>query len=143
MTTQRPVSGWAIGWATFAALMLIIGSIFQFIAGLAAVLEDEVYVLREDYVFRFNLTAWGWIHIVLAVILFLAGLSLFTGALWARIVAVSIAVLAAILNFASLPWYPVWSVIVIVVSGFVIWALTVHGRDVAADRETRSTSPVP
>lgn len=135
MATQRPVSGWAIGWTTFAATMLVIVGIFQGIAGLAALLEDEVFVLGDEYVFKFDLTTWGWVHLIIAVVLFVTGLGLFRGAMWARVIGVMVAGLSMIVNFAYLPWYPVWSIVMITVNIFVIWALTVHGRDVIAEAE--------
>lgn len=137
MATQRPVSGWAIGWTTFAATMLMIVSIFQAIVGLAAVLEDELFVLTEDYVLKYDLTTWGWIHLGMAVVLFLTGLGLLRAAMWARVIGVIVAGLSMIVNFAYVPWYPVWSVIMIIANMFVIWALTVHGRDVVADTESQ------
>jgi hypothetical protein len=135
VATQRPVSGWAIGWTTFAAIMLVIVGIFQGIAGLAALLEDEVYVLGEEYIFKFDLTTWGWVHLIIAVVLFATGLGLFSGAMWARVIGVMVAGLSMIVNFAYLPWYPIWSIVMITVNIFVIWALTVHGRDVIAEAE--------
>lgn len=138
MASPRPVSGWAIGWTTFAATVLIMLAVFQGIAGFSAVLGDEVFVLAEEYVFKLDLTTWGWVHLGIALILFLAGLGLFTGAVWARTIGVLVAVVSAVLNFAYLPWYPIWSIIMIVVNISVIWALTVHGRDVATERESVS-----
>lgn len=135
MTTQRQVSAWAVGWTIFAAVMLMLLGIFQFFAGLAALLKDDILVLGEEYVFRFNLTAWGWIHVIVAIILFIAGLGVLTGNVLARIVGVLVAGAAMIVNFAWLPWYPLWGIVMIIVSGAVIWALTVHGRDITADTQ--------
>jgi hypothetical protein len=143
MTTERPVSGWAVGWTTFAAIMLMVVGIFQGIAGLTAVLEDEVYTLTEEYVLKFDLTSWGWLHLAMAAVLFLAGMGLFSGAVWARTLGVVMAALSMIANFAYLPWYPVWSIIMIVVNIFVIWALTVHGRDVVAEPQPKATHDSP
>lgn len=130
-TTQRPVSGWAVGWTVFAAVLLMLAGVFQFFAGLTALLGDDILVVGEEYVFQFDLTTWGWIHIAVAVVLFLTGLGLFAGNTLARVIGVIVAALAMIVNFAWLPWYPIWGVIMIAVSAAVIWALTVHGRDVA------------
>ena len=130
-TTQRPVSGWAVGWTVFAAVLLMLAGVFQFFAGLTALLGDDILVVGEEYVFQFDLTTWGWIHIAVAVVLFLTGLGLFAGNTLARVIGVIVAALAMIVNFAWLPWYPFGGVIMIAVSAAVIWALTVHGRDVA------------
>ncbi|NDA60180.1 MAG: hypothetical protein EBY56_09775, partial [Actinobacteria bacterium] len=75
-------------------------------------------------------STWGWVHLLIGLVMALAGFFLFRGAMWARVVGIVVAVIAAIANFAWLPWYPLWSVIIITVSVFVIWALSVHGRDI-------------
>jgi hypothetical protein len=59
-----------------------------------------------------------------------SGFGLFSGAVWARIVGVIIAVISGLVAFTWLPYYPVWGIIFIVISIGVIWALTVHGRDI-------------
>ena len=66
------------------------------------------------------------------LVILLAGLGVFTGAVWARTVGVILAVIVAIENFAFIPIYPVWSIIVIAACVTVIWALTAHGRDMVA-----------
>lgn len=59
-----------------------------------------------------------------------AGFGLFSGKVWARTVGVILATLSAIANFAFIPFYPLWSLVMIAINMFVIWALTVHGRDI-------------
>jgi hypothetical protein len=128
--TQREVSGWAIGWTAFAGVMMIMLGFFHGIAGLVGILEDDLYVLAGDYVFQLDVTTWGWVHLVLGVLVLIAGFYVFTGAVWARTIGVILAVVSALANFAWLPWYPVWSILMITATVFVIWALTAHGRDV-------------
>ena len=82
--------------------------------------------------FEFDITAWGWIQLILGVILIASGIGIFSGNVAARTVGVIMAGLAAIVNFAWLPYYPVWSIIVIAVCIAIIWALTAHGRDIAS-----------
>ncbi len=126
-------SGVAIGFTVFAAAMLMIVGSFGIITGLAAIFEDSFYAFAGDYILKFDVTAWGWIHLILGVVVLFAGLGLLSGATWARVVGVVIASLSAIANFASIPYYPVWSIVVIGVDVVVIWALTAHGRDVMAE----------
>ncbi len=133
MTSQQDVSGWAVGWTAFAAILMMVMGFFHAIAGLVAVLEDDLIVLTPDYIFQFDITTWGWIHLIAGIIVVLAGLYLFTGAVWARIIGVIIVVASMVANFAWLPYQPVWSAIMITIGGFVIWALTAHGRDIAAE----------
>ncbi len=130
MTSQRETSTWAVGWTFFAAAMMWLLGAFHAIAGLAGILEDELYVLTPEYVFQFDVTTWGWIHLILGIVVILAGAYLLSGAVWARTLGVIIAIISTLSNFAWLPWYPLWSIIMITANAFVIWALTVHGRDV-------------
>jgi hypothetical protein len=124
-------SGAAIGLIVFAAVLMIMIGAFQAINGLVALVNDEFFVVTQQWIFQFDLTAWGWIHLVLGVLVFAAGIGLFSGQTWARTVTVILAVAAAVANFAYLPWYPLWSLIMIALSVFVIWAVTTHGRDLA------------
>ena len=119
---ERP-SGWAIGFVVFAAVMMVLVGTFQVIAGVAAIFEDEFFVVGPNYVYDVDVTAWGWIHLILGVVIFLAGIALFTGAVWARIIGVVLAGLSMIANFIWLPYYPVWSIVVIAIDIAVIWAL--------------------
>ena len=73
----------------------------------------------------------GWIHLLAGVLLVVAGFFLFQGAVWAGSVGVGVAVISAVLNFMWLPYYPMWSMLIIALDVFVIWALTAHGRDIA------------
>jgi hypothetical protein len=123
-------SGAAVGLTVFAAVMLIMIGIFQGIAAVAALVNDEFFVVGEEYIFTFDISTWGWIHLLIAALLIAAGVFLFRGAVWARTVGVVVATISAIVNFAWLPWYPIWGAIMIAVDVFVIWALTVHGRDI-------------
>ena len=127
--SARP-SGWAVGWIMFAAIMMLLIGFFHVIAGLVAIVDDNFYVATKEYVFQFDRTTWGWIHLIFGIVVFLAGLSLFKGAIWARTVGVILGVISAVVGFAWLPWYPIWGVLIVVVAVSVIWALTVHGRDV-------------
>ena len=132
MSQQQP-SGWAIGWTYFAAFMMMMIGIFHAIAGFAAVLKDDFYAITPSYVFKFDSTTWGWIHLIVGVIVLLAGISLFSGAVWARAVGVIMAMVSMIAAFAWLPYFPVWAIVIIAIAIAVIWSLTVHGRDVVEE----------
>ena len=127
-------SGWAVGWSAFAGFMMVILGFGWLIMGLVALADESFFVVTPDYIFKFDVTTWGWIHLILGVIVLVAGFALFTGAVWARIVGSLVAIFAALTAFAWLPWYPVWSIVLIAVSFAVIWALTVHGDDLANAR---------
>ena len=126
-----PPSGAAMGLILFAGIMMIMVGVFQAIQGVVALFNDTFYVVGQKWVFSFNVTAWGWIHLLAGLVLVVAGYFLFQGAVWARVVGVSVAIISAVLSFMWLPYYPIWSMLIIALDVFIIWALTVHGRDVA------------
>jgi hypothetical protein len=121
---------WAFGFITFAAVMLMVIGIFQALNGLSAIIEDTFYVLTKDYAFEFDVTAWGWIHLIFGIVVAGAGFYLLRGAAWARIVAIAVAAISAILNFMYIPYYPVSSILIIALCVLVIWALIAHGREI-------------
>ena len=130
------LSGWAAGWITFAGAALIMIGIFHAIAGFAQIMNEESFLVTAEYVFKFSTVTWGWIHLIGGIVVVFAGFAVFRGAVWARTVGVIIAMFSAILNFAWLVYVPFWSIVMIVVDVSVIWALTVHGRDLATMSES-------
>jgi hypothetical protein len=128
---DQTTSGWAVGFILFAGIMMIMVGIFQALQGLIAIFENEFYVATRNYLFEFDATAWGWIHLLIGLLVAFAGWGLLSGRTWARVVAITLAVLSAIANFLFIPYYPFWSLLIIAVDVFVIWALVAHGRDVA------------
>jgi hypothetical protein len=121
------LSGWAVGGITFAGVMMIMIGAFQAIAGLVAIIDDQFYVVARNYTFDIDTTAWGWIHLLLGALVLLAGIYLFRGATWAAALAIVLAVLSAIANFFFIPYYPFWSLLMIAMAIWVIWALTRPG----------------
>ncbi|MEU9479970.1 hypothetical protein [Streptomyces sp. NPDC048191] len=116
---------WAGGLTSFAGVMLMIAGLLGIFRGIMAIAQDNVFVTTPNYVFKFDLTSWGWIHLVLGAIAVIVSFGLFGPTLWARVAGVGIAGLVIIANFLSLPYYPVWSVVMIALSGFIIWSLCV------------------
>ena len=125
------MSGWTVGFAYFAGAMLILIGIYHAISGLAAIFEDEFFVVGREYVFDVDVTAWGWIHLIGGIIVIAAGIAIYSGAVWARTVGVIVAGLSAIANFFWIPYYPVWAVLIIALDIAVILALTAFSREAA------------
>ncbi|MFI5270494.1 MAG: hypothetical protein ACHQT9_00420 [Candidatus Saccharimonadales bacterium] len=128
MAEHKHLSGWT-GWAIFAGFMLILGGIFQGIAGLTALIRPTWYAVTANHLLVFNYKAWGWIDLIIGLILILAGFQILQGSVWARVLGVFLAVLSAVGALASISAYPIWSVIVIAVDVLVIYALSVHGAE--------------
>jgi hypothetical protein len=125
--TGPPVSGWAVGGIAFAATVLTIIGVFQIISGLVAIFDDNFYVVTANYTFDLDTTVWGWIHLLLGILLVVTGFGLFSRSAWAGVTAIMLASLSAILNFFFIPYYPFWSILVIALDIWVIWALTRPG----------------
>ena len=129
MSDREPSSG-AVGWTMFAGFVMILVGSMHAIWGLVAIINDAFYTSVQEYFLKFNVSTWGWIHLLAGIILVLAGFAVFSGAVWARTVGVIMALVSAIANFASIPYYPFWAICMIAVDLAIIWALTVHGRDI-------------
>jgi hypothetical protein len=123
----REASGMAVGFILFAAIMMLMVGVFQALQGLVGIFENEFYVQTRNYLFQFDATTWGWIHLVLGLLVAFAGWGLLSGRTWARTVAITLAVLSAIANFLFIPYYPFWSLLIITLDIFVIWAVAAHG----------------
>ncbi|GAA1541926.1 hypothetical protein GCM10009730_58740 [Streptomyces albidochromogenes] len=127
--TRSAKRQWAGGLTVFAAVMLMIAGVLDICRGIMAIAEDDVFVTTRDYIFQFDLTSWGWIHLILGVVALIVSFGLFTAGTWARVAGVAIGGLLVIANFLALPYYPAWSIVMIIVSGFIIWALCVVRPD--------------
>jgi hypothetical protein len=131
MTTTHPRSAHhmtgpeavATGLSAFSAVMLFLVGLLDLFRGIMAVSHNQVFVTTPNYTFKFDLTSWGWIHLVLGALAMVVSVGILQSRTWARITGVAVAGLVIIANFLSLPYHPLWSVIMIALSGFVIWAL--------------------
>jgi hypothetical protein len=132
---QGETSGAAVGFILFAAVMMIMAGVFQALQGLVGIFENEFYVPTRNYLFQFDATTWGWTHLLVGLLVAFAGWGLLSGRTWARVAAITLAVLSAIANFAFIPYYPFWSLLIITLDIFVIWAVAAHGG------ELRDTGP--
>ncbi|MEV7775016.1 hypothetical protein [Kitasatospora sp. NPDC086791] len=125
-TAQAPRQHpYASGWTIFAGVMLITAGLMAIFQGSAAIAKDSLLIVTRSYVYAMNTEGWGWIHLILGVIVVVAGVAVFSGAVWARVVGVVVAGLGMIANFVWLPYYPLWAVVLIAIDALVIWALCV------------------
>lgn len=133
-TSGGAKQAWAQGGVIFAAAMLLMLGIWQVFMGIAAIAKGEFFLSTSNYIYEFNVGGWGWIHLIIGIIMVIAGFFLFQGAPWARAVGIVLAVLSAISNFFFMPYYPFWSIVVIALDVFVIWALASVGDMAKSDR---------
>ncbi|GAA2479685.1 MULTISPECIES: DUF7144 family membrane protein [Actinomycetes] len=130
-TTREPTTKelWATGLTAFAAVMLLLTGVLDIFRGIMGIARDDVFLATRSYVFQFSLTGWGWVHLVLGAVAVIVGLGLMKVSTWARAAGVVIAALIIIANFLSLPYYPVWSIVMIALAAFTIWALCVVRKE--------------
>ncbi len=123
---QSAGNGWATGGVVFAGVLMLVNGILAIFQGISALAEDDVWANLGDYVYKINLTGWGVILIVLGAVVALTGGGILKGAAWARMTGIFLASLHMVAQFLFLPYSPVWSIVMIAVNVFVIWALAVY-----------------
>jgi hypothetical protein len=129
--SEHMATGW-VGWIGFAGFMMILGGIFQAISGLVGIFNDAFFAVTNasnQLLVIHDVHTWGWFNLIMGMIVFFAGFSLFSGTTWARVIAVTIAMFSAIANLVSISLYPVWSIICLTISVLVIYAVIVHGNE--------------
>jgi hypothetical protein len=132
-SAERTASPWATGIAAGAGMLMILAGFVAVLEGIAALFNDRVYVGTPRYIFAFDLTTWGWIHLLLGVLVGVAGVAVLSGKAWGRFVGMVLAGLSLVAHFLFLPHYPLWSIIIIALDVAIIWALAVY----------RDTNPTP
>lgn len=135
-STRTEIStGW-LGWIYFAAAIMFVNGMFSFTQGLVLLIGPDSYTtanLNGD-LFLLSLEGWGWWNVITGVLLLAAGGALFSGATWARVVAVIVAIISAVSQLLLVPVQPFWSLILIAIDVFIIYAVIVHGRELEASR---------
>ncbi|MER7130407.1 DUF7144 family membrane protein [Streptosporangium saharense] len=134
MAHNTRVTGW-IGWIWFAGVVMIVDGFFNAISGLYAIFNNDLYVQIRDKLLVLNLTGWGWVHLILGILLVVVGITLLMGQSWARVAAIVLVAINAITQMAWLAANPWWSIVVIAVDVVILYALIVHGRETAALRD--------
>ena len=127
----REVSGSTVGFVVFAGVMLMLIGTFHAFTGLAAIIQNEYFVVGRNYAYELDVTAWGWLHLIFGVIVAAAGYGVFSGATWARVVGITLAAISAVGNFFFIPYQPVWAILIIALDVLVIAALTAYSPQAA------------
>jgi hypothetical protein len=131
---RERATGW-LGYIAFAAVLLAIIGAFSVVQGLTALLSDDFYLVRPAALaVPLDYTVWGWVHLVLGVAAFLTGWGLSRGVAAARVAAVVFAVGNAVINYLFLPAYPWWCSALIAFNILLVYAVTVHGKEMRSVR---------
>ena len=115
----------------FAGSLLVIVAVFQIMQGIAAIAEDTVFVHGLNYTYKFDVTTWGWIHLIVGLVALGTGIGIVMQQTWGRILGIFVAAVSTLSNFAFLPYYPFWSLTIIAIDVLIIWALC---RQIGHDR---------
>jgi hypothetical protein len=122
-------SGLATGVVIFAAAMLMFSGLSQALWGIAALINDEFLVRVGGYIYAFDSTTWGWIHLILGAGFVAVGIFILTGRSWAYVIGIILAVLNAVLNFLWLPLSPLAALVFIAINVLIVWALATARKD--------------
>ena len=119
------------GWVMFAAVLLFLAGIWNFIDGILAISSSHVYVGNAHYVFS-DLKTWGWIVMLLGILQLAAGAGLLSGATWARWFAIAMAGLNSIGQLMYMPSYPFWAILMFTLDILIIFGLVAYGKSAKA-----------
>lgn len=120
---DRSANGWAAGGTVFAGVMLLVSGVLAILQGIVAIAKDDVYLSTPGYAFRFDLASWGWIHLILGAVAVVVGYGVLKGSAWGRVTGIGLAALNIFANFMFMPYQPIWTMTLIALDVFVIWAL--------------------
>jgi hypothetical protein len=117
----------AMGGYALAAVLMIFSGLVTFFVGITGIIKGSFFTTVPNYTFYYSVRGRGWTDLIIGAVIFAAGVCLLLGMTWARVVGVVLAVISGIANFLFLPYYPLWSIIVIAIDVFIIWALVSGG----------------
>ena len=120
--------GAVITGTALAGTLMLLGGLWMVAIAIVALYRGAVFTAAPAYTFRFNIIGWGWLELGLGVLLFAAGTCVFLAMPWARYVGAFFAALSAIANFVFIPYQPAWSILMIALDAFIIWALLAPRR---------------
>ena len=115
---------WA-GWIRFAAIMMLIIASIDFFQGLIAIIRGSYYALTPNQIIVFDLSTWGWLTLLWAIVIGITGLGLGMGATWARWVTIVVASLniLGLLGFVGSAAYPLWALTALTLNVIVLYAV--------------------
>jgi hypothetical protein len=119
-TTTRPALN---DMTIFAGVLILITGLLHLLAAIAAIAGRDIFVVTEDQVFLVDVSTWGWVHLVIAVLIIIAGIGIVTGKSWGYLAGIVMASISILDNFLFAPIYPFWALVMITLDVLIIWAL--------------------
>src|SRR5215203_5806789 len=133
--------GLAFGISALAGVLLTMVAVFQILQGIAAITNDTVFVRGLNYTYEFDVTSWGWIHVIVGLIGLGTGIGIIMGQTWGWLMGILVAGISTVSNFMFMPYYPLWSLTVIGVDVLIIWALCTQIANDRLDRVDTGSPP--
>jgi hypothetical protein len=116
------------GWLLFAAIVLMTAGVMRiFDAFWAFDKDDELTTNLQVLLFDDSLDAYGWTWLVVGALLVIAGFGVLGGSQTARWFGIVMAALSAISAFLWIYAFPIWSLVSVLISIGVIYALATYG----------------
>ena len=112
-------------WLTFAAVMMTCGALLNSVWGIAALANDDRFVVDELWVW--DLGVWGGLTLGFGLFQLVIAVLLFLGNRWGAGFGIAITVGNMVTQFAALGAYPVWSVVLIAIDALIIYGLCAYG----------------
>ena len=123
-TTARKPRPAGSNWFMFAAIMFTLAGASNLLWGIGA-LDNKQY-LPEDGLLASNLTFWGWLSIIWALMALTGAVLLFMRNPYSAGVALILAALNALFWLCAIPVLPIWSLVVIAIDVLIIYQLSTH-----------------
>jgi hypothetical protein len=127
---QETRTRWLNGYTVFAVAIMFVLGLWQFLAGLTAVVRDGLYATPPGYTYSFNIAGWGGLVLLLGILIAGTAVVVLQGRSWGDTAAIVLASLSMVANFLLIPFYPIWSLVIIALNTTLIWALTTRDRNV-------------
>jgi hypothetical protein len=121
------------GWLGFAGLLILLLGVMNALEGIVALANDKYRAFIGGSFYLFDLTWWGWIHLILGLLMIAVGIGVLAGQEWARAVGIGLAGATGIVQMLYLTSAPLWSLINTGICVLIIYALIVPPRNAIAD----------
>ncbi|MFF9491192.1 DUF7144 family membrane protein [Streptomyces flaveolus] len=102
---------------------LLISGILSILQGIAGIAKDRLFGVPRHYEYRFDLTSWGWIHLVVGVALVIVGVGMLRAMSWGRAAGLTTAAISLVTQFMFIPYYPLWSISVMTLDLIILWGM--------------------
>jgi hypothetical protein len=114
------------GWVMFAGVMLAIVGIMNFIGGIAAIDDANVFIGNAQYTFG-DLNTWGWVMLLTGSVQVIAALGIWARNQFARWLGIGFAALNSLAQLLLMPAFPLWSLALFGVDVLIIYGLVAYG----------------